>query len=368
MKLSPREHNLDDVFRDRLKDLEAQPSELPWFGIDANLPGRNVFAEAFRTLSGAMATVAIVSFSVAAFLNDVSPSRILAAHEAVRRPAASATENFVSTQPEIPASSVLIVNTDASAAHDAVLPHQAAMTPAPSVGFVKSLGTEALPADQISLETPDLTLGSVEVESAHGFRIGGLAGVNNTWLFAQPDAPASSEIAGYTPTLGGSVGVSVAYDFTPSAGIEVDIICSSSEGQSYDLVSEEGQTTTQVKVNYLRIPVLYKKRFTQNSELLNTAVSINYLAGLQYGRLNWVNADPEHQVLEESDLNKQELGVVVGLEYDIYFAQNYVLTLGGRAAVNNDLSAFPFFMSDEYAERANFSVGAQVKLSYILAR
>jgi hypothetical protein len=370
MRLSPKEHNLDDAFRDRLKDLEAQPSELAWVGIEATLPARSVLASPFRIIGGLAAVATVASFGILAALGDSPMSSALLAHETQPK-----RLQFVERSPELLSAAapelVLtharpISSTSEVASISVAAPGFSAEVYADRPALLPGHGTEAISTDPSALgDLNELEPKLIDESNFRGLRIGGLTGINNTWLFSTHGS-GNAAITGYRPTFGPAFGFAVGYDLNSRSAVEADFIVSSSEGQRYDIMTEQGPMTTTAKVNYLRIPVLFKKRVTAQSGLLNTAYSINYVAGLQYGRLNWVSVDPDVNLINEDNFNKQELGVILGLEYDLYFSRSYALTFGARAAVNNDINAFPFFMSDEYAESANFSLGAQVKLSYLI--
>jgi hypothetical protein len=373
MKLSPKEHNLDDVFRERLKDLQTQPSELPWFAIEASLPARSVFGNPIRVIAGAAATVVTAVFAVVAFLPGTGGLEVLAGYEVSSKSLQQRLPAHTSAQAgEAPVVTVTFYGSETpalSAITPSIQPAPTSLEPVAMKDLgphLVSLGTEALPTAETQRPLHDPADRVGHGQSLRGLRIGAVGAANNTWLFSAPEAPVSTEIVGFKPTVGTAVGFSLGYDFTDRAGVQVDVMLSSSEGQRFSVMTEEGLVTSSAKANYLRIPVLYKKRFVRQSDILNTPVALSYVAGLQYGRLNWVSSEPQNDMLDLTDFNTQELGVVMGLEYDVHFAKNYVVSLGARAAVNNDINAFPFFMSDEYAESASFSFGAQLKLSYLL--
>lgn len=368
MKQSRNPLNLDDVFKDRLKDFEAEPSDLSWIGIETQLPTGSFLAAPLRVIAGVAASVAVVTFGVIAGtqLNEATRSG-LAANEAPAVNSSQLTRPLLSATPEVlPAADFTVASfvqpTTTSNFVASTRNERRELVSAEALDRNEaepiSLGDQAAPLTQVRHVKPI----SVD-EATKGFHVGVQAGANNTWLFTPTQH--NGTVAEYQPAMGGSYGISAGYDFSSRAGVEVSVIASSSEGQNYSVVTEAGPVRANAKVNYTRIPVVYKHRFAKHSGLLNTTVSTNYLIGLQYGRLNWVNVDQELAFIEQDDFNQQELGVTIGAEMDIYFAKNYMLTVGARAAVNNEASAFPFFMSNEYAETANFSAGLNLKLSYL---
>ena len=367
MKLSPKPHNLDDSFREGLKDFEAQPSELAWFGIEAHLPVKNVLSNPFRIGAGIAASAVVLSF--AAYLALTGQQR-LTAISAIHftpndldlvMPALAEQDEVMSLQPAKESVSEVI--------RPLPIAGPIAASPASGYEFEKPMELKSLKLSGIRSLPLTMSAGAdarvLDEGVARGVHVGAIVGINNTWLFAGTDGGRGRFSSDYKPTVGPAYGFAIGLDFSTRGGIEVDVMASSAEGQTYEIMTEDGPVRSAVSLNYMRIPVMYKHRFIRMSGLLNTPVTFNYMAGLQYGRLNWVNADPLVRFISRNEYNVQELGIIVGAEYGVYFSDNYLLSIGARASVNNTISAFPFFMSDEYAETANFAVGVSLKLSYL---
>lgn len=198
-----------------------------------------------------------------------------------------------------------------------------------------------------------------------GFHVGPIVGLNNSWLINKDlDNLRSRERFGYNLKFGFSYGFSAGFDFTPKSGIQIDWIVQSNEGQSFEVFNETGSFRRNVHLNFLRVPVLYKYRMSRLTPINAAPMVINYIFGIQYGRLNWVNIDPDLDFIKAKDFNEHEWGVVLGLEYDFYVGKNYFVTLGGRGSINTNLNSFPLLIDSENDRPVNCFIGITSRINF----
>lgn len=202
-------------------------------------------------------------------------------------------------------------------------------------------------------------------EEIKGFHIGPVVSMNSVWLVNDElDNLRTRERFGYNWKFGLAYGFSVGFDFTPKAGIQIDWIVQSNEGQSFEVFEETGSFRRDVHLNYLRIPVLYKFRMSRLTPINASPMVINYILGLQYGRMNWVNIDDDLEFVKPTDYNEHEWGFVFGLEYDFYAAKNYFLSFGARASVNTDINSFPLLIDSRNERPLNCFVGLTARMNF----
>jgi hypothetical protein len=60
---------------------------------------------------------------------------------------------------------------------------------------------------------------------------------------------------------------------------------------------------------------------------------------------------------------KNELGLALGLEYDIYMTNNTYLTIGARTSVSTDVKSFPYFGPNNL-KTLNMLLGVNASLNF----
>ncbi|MCS7188869.1 MAG: porin family protein [Bacteroidia bacterium] len=105
-------------------------------------------------------------------------------------------------------------------------------------------------------------------------KVGAVLHPQNTWLFNQDDSDAGP-ILDYEVTWGFAGGLTVSYNFTDYLGAGLDILYSS-QGQKYKGTENNTQLTAQTRLNYLKLPILF--RFNSDP---NSPVQFNFFIGPQ---------------------------------------------------------------------------------------
>ena len=207
---------------------------------------------------------------------------------------------------------------------------------------------------------------SLDASQVKGLHVGPIVALNNTWILNREiDSRNFDGQFEYKMKFGAAYGFAVGYDFSARSGVEVNWIVNSNEGQAFDTQTELGTKNLKAKLNYTRIPVIFKYRMSKLSKYNATPLAINYLVGVQYGRLNWVNIDERIGFIKPNDFNEHEWGVIFGMEYDFYIGDNYSISLGGRGSVTTDANTFPLLMNDDFSKPHNFSLGISAKFNYL---
>jgi len=241
---------------------------------------------------------------------------------------------------------------------------------------------DLMPVERLLLET-DATPQDVKFNHARnklerkqsaikGFHVGVEGGLNHSMVLIN-DSKLDQIIGGNIHRkldLGAYYAVSMGYDFSRKFGVETELIFCSQQGQKYsELRYGKVHVDGEIDLEYMSVPVLFKYKMTKmGGKALNPRV-INFVAGLQYSRLKEASIKMNNLDLQNATepFNRDELGVVLGLEYDLFVSPNYFVTLGTRASISSDIHAFPYFVP-QASQTYNVLVGVNASFHYLMKR
>ncbi len=207
------------------------------------------------------------------------------------------------------------------------------------------------------------------IASVKGFHIGVEGGLNNSWMFYKENSnPTVGSNNSRKFGLTGTYGFSVGYDF-PRFGIEAEWLMQSRQTQDFwELRYGKILLSGTVNIEYMHFPVMFKYKFTRIPSHSTKPQVLNLVTGLQYSRLRNMELLDEGLNMEKvaSLINTNELGLLVGLEYDIFLHRNYFLSMGVRASISSDAAAFPYVNSN--TGTYNLLVGANASLNFLAKR
>lgn len=164
--------------------------------------------------------------------------------------------------------------------------------------------------------------------------------------------------------FGASKGVSLGYNFSNKFGMQVDYIYNSVQGQNYVLSEENQLVQKTLALYYNQLPVTFKLKVPRISDLTQKPVVVNYIAGLQYGKLTEYHIPQEKLYTGNEELFKQtEISFLLGIDYDVFLSKRSFVTVGARTSISNDISTHEYPL-DDYAKR-NFVFGLRASLNYM---
>lgn len=206
-----------------------------------------------------------------------------------------------------------------------------------------------------------------KLDNLKGFFLGADMKLNNSWFLIKRNKLGAflSQDVQYNFNYGYAYGVSWGYNFSKSFGLESEIIYSH-QGQSYiDNTIRKIPIEGDIELTYIQLPVLAKYRWARVSGITQKPVAFNVLLGPVYSYLvqsNYlVNND---ELLNEKEIIPQhELGLSLGLEYDIFMSNNTYFTLGARTSVSSDVQSFPFIGSNNL-KTINLLVGINASVNF----
>lgn len=206
----------------------------------------------------------------------------------------------------------------------------------------------------------------ISVHSMHlrGMSIGLVANYNQTSLLENENIFRNDRSIQPTLKFGVSKGLSIKYNFNNRFGIETGYLYNSVEGQNYVLSDDNQIVQKSLVLYYDQIPLLFDLKIAHISCLTHHPVSLNYIAGVQYGSLRQYRLPQEKRYeTDDAQYKSSEWSFVLGLDYDIYLSSNLYLTAGARGSISNDISTHSD-PHDQYAQR-NFVFGLHGGLNYV---
>ncbi len=210
------------------------------------------------------------------------------------------------------------------------------------------------------------------IPSMKGFHVGIEGGVNNSWLLHKDNTlhPLIGNMIHRKFDVGASWGISAGYDFSQRFGIEAEWIIKSLQGQTYwENRYNKILINGQVNLQYMHVPVMFKYKWSKIGRHSQYPRALNLVAGVQYSRLrdaevvqNGLDIDGVKELF-----NRDEMGLLLGVEYDMFVHRNYFLSLGARASISTDARAFPYFNSKK-TETYNVLFGMNASFNFMMRK
>ncbi len=207
-------------------------------------------------------------------------------------------------------------------------------------GFIQNLSLEKRAEQEIESQKDEIFRN--DAMTYQGWYVGGATQWSNSWVLSSDISDQMGTAADYALDYGKMFGLNVGYKFNTHLALELGIN-HSTQGQRYREILN-GERITSADLTYVQVPVTVKYRRNEISS--ERVASLSYVAGLQYGRSLYsprltssFNGEPaDVPAVNQSLFVKNELGVVAGLDYDVFLNRNWSLSIGGRASVGTDLS------------------------------
>lgn len=176
----------------------------------------------------------------------------------------------------------------------------------------------------------------------NGFYVAAATQWSNSWIINSAINEELGSAVSHAIDFGRMFGAGAGYKFSPRTSVELGVNYSQ-QGQRYREILDN-KRVTDINITYLQIPIVfkYRSRYLGNHK----PTSISYVAGIQYGRAlaepvltATMNGTPvETPVLSDGLLVQNELGLVLGIDYDFYLNQNWSFSIGGRANIGTEMS------------------------------
>jgi len=201
-----------------------------------------------------------------------------------------------------------------------------------------------------------------------GFHFGFGGSALNTWVLNNEPTEIETNTVMYPVTLGYQYGGNVGFDFSTKFGVELGIY-KANQGQKIAQIINLKKIETELRMDYVHFPLTFKYKWEQYSNLTKNPIILNYIFGLQYSRMQGYESTVNEGIISKNSIERtQDIGFLMGLEYDIFLNKNYYLTLGARSVyaydVNEVASAFNETTTNSKAN--NFTVGLNASINYLI--
>lgn len=237
-----------------------------------------------------------------------------------------------------------------------------------SIDFAPKKSNATYKKDDISAHNKIIsTLGNIK-----GLYVGAEYVYSSTRLLQKNSAfyPLLGYDAKYSFQSGYQYGVKVGYHFNHKMAVELGWIINSTQGQSFsDNLYGKIPVNGSINLSYTQVPLMFKYKFARMSGITKQPVSLNIIGGFAYSRLKASKMNLNTDRLENIDemVAQNEVGVIVGLEYDIYVHKNMFVTFGARTGLYTDTQLFKGYEKD--APRLhNFTMGISAAIHYQLPK
>ena len=198
--------------------------------------------------------------------------------------------------------------------------------------------TNKISGKQVPLKTDPLGM-------MRGFYVGADVAMTSTRLFMSDDAlrPLLGKDIIYDFTGGYQYGISLGYNFSNKFAIEAEWIISSKQGQNFvDNRFSKLYLDGVIDLKYTQLPIMLKYKISRLSKLTKKPVSLNLVGGLAYSRLRSASITLNEDEIKNAEelFSQNQLGLVLGVEYDIYLHKYMFLSLGIRGSFYGDTKYF----------------------------
>lgn len=203
-----------------------------------------------------------------------------------------------------------------------------------------------------------------------GFYAGFDGGVNMTRLYLKNDAlyPLLGKDVNYYFDPGYYYSLSFGYSFSKNFALEAEWIINSAKGQRY-LDNRFGKLYINggIELSYTEIPLMAKYKFTKLSRLTKAPVSFDVVAGVSYSRLKTSSINIGEDVITDANefFAVNNVGFLMGLEYDMYLTRSLYLNLGARASYTADVHSFKT-IGQEVPKISSFNLGIHAGVYYVI--
>lgn len=197
------------------------------------------------------------------------------------------------------------------------------------------------------------------INKVSGFHVGTFSQYHGVFTLNKiANAANKSDMTIYHPGSGYAYGISMGYDFKNNTGIQAEWVVNASMVQQ-----AEYQGYIQNKINeYAQFPVLFKYRKAHQSRLTKNTMVLNHLIGIQYGYLKSSQTNGISSTSDEFQVDNN-LGLVLGMDYDVYLGSSTLFSLGVRSSFNRRINTFSKIIN-ETTPNINVLFGIQAGIKY----
>jgi len=209
-----------------------------------------------------------------------------------------------------------------------------------------------------------------------GFYIGAQTGVKANFMTenGQYQNPILGQDIHYMPNASYQTGMVFGYHLTNHFGIEsgVNYMHKVQQFESYNYDAIRNGT---MKLTYIEVPLDFKYKFNQMMSKSHRVSSINIFGGMQYAYLARANVATQinnarmknpTQYDGREYLPIHNLGLNVGIDYDLFVSKNLYWTIGVDGAVTGDINSFPVW-NKNVTSSPSMTIGVHTSIRFFKA-
>lgn len=169
-------------------------------------------------------------------------------------------------------------------------------------------------------------------------------------------------------SFGNAYAALLGYSFSNKYTLQAEWLINNKQEQDYVIYCEGKQLQKQIKINYTNFNLLIKKKGNERTLKNKWPVTLNYIAGIQYGRIKSISRTVNDKTkLITHRYKKNNYGIILGAEYQLTIKQLWLVSAGIRADIGlRNIYAGTATIPTSFNRTYNSSLGINVGVSYII--
>jgi|GEM_PF-5017940 len=169
-------------------------------------------------------------------------------------------------------------------------------------------------------------------------------------------------------SFGNSYATLLGYDLSDIYSLQTEWSINNKQEQNYIRYHEGKEVHKKIEINYTHFNLLVKKKKLKFVFKKRIPLSLNYIAGIQYGHIKSVtNKFNDKTRLITNRFRKNNYSLVLGVEYQLTIKQLWVISSGLRADIGiRNIYAGNSIMPASFNRTYNSSIGLNLGINYII--
>lgn len=192
----------------------------------------------------------------------------------------------------------------------------------------------------------------------------------NSWLLNNDtyDGFTKNNLNQTSLSFGNAYAVLLGYDLSNKYSLQTEWSINNKQEQNYVRYNEGKQIQKNIEINYTHFNLLVKKKETRFLFSNRMPVSLNYIAGIQYGHIKSVFRTFNDKTRLITDrYRKNNYSLVLGVEYQFSVKQLFVISTGLRTDIGlRNIYAGNGIVPASFNRTYNSSIGLNIGINYCI--